>query len=145
MGYYTTYRLYAMRNNAKLNSEEIEPILDKLYDISRYGYDELSYGEAVFYDIKWYDHDLDMITLSMLYPDIRFELEGDGEEDNDEWECTYVNGRYHDRDAEWDTGEIADFDPACLIPYNQVRTEFLQHLIPEMEDDIASEQVVNIL
>ena len=145
MGYYTTYRLFAMRDNTKLDSTELEPILDKLLDISHYSFDELSCGEAVFYDIKWYDHDLDMITLSMLYPDIRFELAGDGEEEDDEWECTYINGRYHDRDADWDTGEIADFDPECLKPYYKVRTEFLQQLLPEMEDDIASEQVANIL
>ena len=135
MGYYTTYRLSAIKDNALLDLKELEPILDKLLEISHYSPDDISFGEAIFYDVKWYDHQIDMTTLSMLYPTLRFDLHGDGEEEDDEWEDTYINGRHHRRDAHWDTGSIDDFDPALLEPHHVVKLDFLKNLIPNMESD----------
>lgn len=42
---------------------------------------------------KWYRYNDDMIELSRLYPHIKFELHGAGEDDGDLWITYYVNGK----------------------------------------------------
>lgn len=69
-----------------------EVIYAKLKDISGY-----IFNDSYIYSAKWYDHDKDMLTLSLAYPDILFTLEGKGEESDDIWISYYQNGKtqYH--------------------------------------------------
>ena len=145
MGYYTTYRLSALRENFLLDDKEFKSIVEKLQEISRYYFDEVHDGEATLYDAKWYDHDVDMATLSMLFPNTRFDVYGVGEEEDDEWEITYINGRSHSRQADWDTGDIDEFDPTFLQPCRQLKVQFLSCLIPDMNADRLLEQITDIL
>ena len=42
---------------------------------------------------KWYNHDRDMLALSKKYPDIVFQLDGEGVEAGDVWRKWYKNGK----------------------------------------------------
>jgi len=70
---------------------------------SEYGFPEgfeekfLEVTQYDFYDgmfeRKWYDYQENMITLSKLYPDTLFEVDGDGEESGDVWKHYFKNGK----------------------------------------------------
>lgn len=107
MGYYTRHIL-TVRNihdneQFRLLSEEL-----KERDLIGYAFDYGNYDndrhEAIFYayeDVKWYDHDKDMIMIAEKFPNMYFELEGEGEEYGDLW-----REYYHDMDCEHCCGEI---------------------------------------
>lgn len=40
----------------------------------------------------WYDYEKDMLALSVKYPGCFFELDGDGEDDDDLWKAYFQNG-----------------------------------------------------
>ena len=44
-------------------------------------------------DAKWYQWDQDMAKLSLAYPDVIFELLGDGEETDDVWKALIYRGK----------------------------------------------------
>lgn len=44
-------------------------------------------------EMKWYDHDEDVLELSKQWPTILIMLEGYGEDDGDIWKCYYKNGK----------------------------------------------------
>jgi hypothetical protein len=54
------------------------------------GYDLESLLES---EKEWYHHGRDMEEISLLYPDVLFELEGNGEEWDDHWQARYLNGK----------------------------------------------------
>ena len=83
MGYYTMYNL---------STDE-----DEAYAKEKYG-DELGeftgYGAALFEDqIKWYEHEQDMRSFSKRYPDVLFQLDGKGENNDDVWTMWARNGK----------------------------------------------------
>ena len=136
MGYYTTFELRAERDERFIGWDEFERVLDELQRISHYVSDS-SGDSAIFYDIKWYDHHEDLATLSLLYPDITFHLHGDGEEDDDYWETTYLNGRCHHRYYDsWDE-YIPEYDPEKLLPCPEFKLQFLEQLMLIADDDLA--------
>lgn len=83
MGYDTTYTLSATQGHH--NQEEIE---EKLQEISGYSI-EFGWNDSC----KWYDHEQDMKTLSKIYPETTFLLEGEGEESGDIWQKYFKNGK----------------------------------------------------
>lgn len=78
MGYYTDYEVVALDGRA-----DWKHALAKIM-----GYDEPS----DLIGIKWYEHDDDMKTLSLVFPDVTFQLTGYGEETGDIWRAYYRNG-----------------------------------------------------
>jgi hypothetical protein len=50
-------------------------------------------GSGNLYNAKWYKHEDDMNTLSMMYPNHSFVLDGVGEEYPDVWKLYAKNGR----------------------------------------------------
>jgi len=42
---------------------------------------------------KWYDHDKDMLEMSLVYPDVTFILTGEGEDTPDFWQTKYKDGK----------------------------------------------------
>ena len=43
-------------------------------------------------EMKWYDCETDMLGISQQYPDIYFEIYGDGEDSDDFWVAYFYNG-----------------------------------------------------
>ena len=63
-------------------------------------------------DIKWYEHDSHMKELSEYFESTMFSLQGDGEEQGDEWIKYYKGGQsYEVRRPEWTP---PPFEPALL-------------------------------
>ncbi len=89
MGYYTNYELNFNTNNP----EEETKILNRIQEISGYTY-------LFSQEVKWYDHDKDMLQLSREFPDIVFTLDGEGEENGDIWKAYYHNGKFVKNRAE---------------------------------------------
>lgn len=87
MGYYTTYELDQVKN--PVDSEALEDYIreheEELYALEPDG----SSAEST----KWYEHDEDMFKLSAEFPNTVFKLHGVGEEQGDEWEKYYHNGK----------------------------------------------------
>jgi hypothetical protein len=93
MGYYTDYKLTATDFADKDEEEKFESDLKTKCGYT--GWDFSSTGtdfEMVLHEVKWYDHNDDMIALSKQYPHVLFELEGVGEEHGDMWRARYKNG-----------------------------------------------------
>ena len=123
MGYYTEYSLTARKVRNQTQFEEIHEELRKR-DLIGYAFDSGTYDdknhEAVFgcYDsAKWYEHSKDMIMIAEKFPNVYFELEGEGEEYGDFW-----REYYHDMDIEFCRGEIIFEQPKKvqwkdLIPF----------------------------
>jgi hypothetical protein len=44
-------------------------------------------------EAKWYNHEKDMVRLSLKFPDVVFELRGEGEENDDMWYKYFKNGK----------------------------------------------------
>lgn len=91
MGYYTTYHFNAInfKTMEDLDYEEMKSLceeLDKTYKLETYGDTDFS--------AKWYDHTEDMREFSKKYPDLLFELAGEGEDFGDIWKEYHHNGKY---------------------------------------------------
>lgn len=100
MGYETYYVLNAYgtsrNNNGKLVLCEIpkierEDLNNCINELGFYGNCEDWWSSGDTW--RWYDHDEDMIKVSKQFPDIMFELRGDGEESEDFWKTYYLNGK----------------------------------------------------
>lgn len=105
MGYYTDYDL-----EVQGSKEDIEKFDE---DIESYNIEFVSgYGkvqavlEGEFKEVKWYEHDGDMVTLSEKYPNLLFILNGVGEEFPDFWRKYYKNGKFVEV-----RGEVTFSDP----------------------------------
>ena len=105
MGYYTRYSLQV----SQLTDE-----LDKFLENHEHDYGENFYSDLMTGNvdtIKWYDHDKDMIALSLKFPDIVFTLKGEGEESGDIWLKYYKNGKMQEARA---MITFEKFDPSKL-------------------------------
>lgn len=92
MGYETYYSLTVDPYKHKPFTNEEKAVLESEIDLLNVFTGELAYG----YDteiIRWYDHDDDMCRLSAKFPDVLFELHGDGENSEDFWITYYLNGQ----------------------------------------------------
>lgn len=81
MGYYTKYDLTILNDD--------DYIMDSIIE---FGDLDLSYHLSD--RCKWYDHDTDIINLSLKHKDKVFRLEGRGEDDDDIWVKFYKNGEF---------------------------------------------------
>ena len=91
MGYYTDYTL-EIQADKMYDAGLMDNIKDALKEISGYtGWyyqnDALSLSE-----VKWYDHEQDMQTLSQRFPDVKFEVHCCGE-DGQQWMISALSGK----------------------------------------------------
>ena len=99
IGYYTYYTMNYYSDNPEYTTHEyMTKVAKRLEDICGYaiGPDEEDinpFGCLENEPIKWYDHDEDMLILSKQFPNIWFELYGDGEDSEDRWRTLYHNGK----------------------------------------------------
>lgn len=81
MGYYTRHELSII--NGRDQSVDYENELTEL----------TQYGRLFDDEIKWYNHEKDMIEFSKKHPNTLFMLYGEGEENIDIWKEYYKNGK----------------------------------------------------
>lgn len=82
MGYYTDF---------SLDSYHEDVIIPE--DVSDYCDDDFFSGRNLC-DLKWYEHVDDMLKVSLANPDVEFRTSGVGEENGDQWQCVFLNGKY---------------------------------------------------
>jgi len=80
MGYYTRH---------ELDSDDLTGVDHEANIEDMTGYSSLFDGETV----KWYSHIKDMRYYSKQFPDVTFELRGEGEESGDIWIEYHRNGK----------------------------------------------------
>lgn len=88
MGYYTDYEL-----KASYSGNDPDYIAKLEDEISRMNvFDGGDYKNDWYTNAKWYDYDSDMILLSSKFPEVLFELRGEGERSGDIWLNYYKAG-----------------------------------------------------
>lgn len=90
MGYYTKFEMNFTGNVAE------KDIIAALKEINPNYFDyDADHLDTLFEEeMKWYDATSDMIKLSERFPNVLFELSGEGEEHDDIWREYYHNGVY---------------------------------------------------
>ena len=83
MGYYTSFSI----SHIEGDFEEYKKMLAELADST--GFPKIT--EETLY-AKWYDCEKDCLAISKKYPDILFQVDGDGEESLDYWSARFKNG-----------------------------------------------------
>ena len=116
MGYTTSYTLFAHR---VADPEIAERIAESLRSCDVIGYalnEDYQFAEDgvefFSYDsVNWYDHEEDMRAISKEFPNIHFELHGEGEMNADIWTQHFLGGKSQFCRAEI---IIPPFDPEKL-------------------------------
>jgi hypothetical protein len=88
MGYYTNYKFTI--DDSKSSDFDIGIFAEKFEEITDYRFDT----NYLSLDGKWYECKEDMIKLSKLFPNVRFDLYGEGEENTDIWKAYFMNGEH---------------------------------------------------
>ena len=93
MGYYTNFDLTMIpEQNEEREIEIMRHVASKIYDKDT---DDIT-GDMIKWclsdEMKWYDHNYDMLEISKMFPDITFILYGEGEDHDDLWRAYYRNG-----------------------------------------------------
>lgn len=78
MGYYTTYDISA-------NSSKIQDAIENKSGDTFY--------EGLVSEVKWYSWHQDCLEISKSYADQLIVVEGDGEEQGDQWKAYFKNGK----------------------------------------------------
>ena len=99
MGYYT---IHAIRIVNKYNTRKnLKKLLKVIKIISGYSFEIrgstiTDFSNLDDFGCKWYECRHDMCAVSRLLPKLKIEVCGKGEEEGDEWSCTFENGFEHD-------------------------------------------------
>lgn len=106
MSYDTVYSLRII--NQDVDGMEIIAILREEYGDA---YDALEENGNSNNSCKWYDHEDDLCAFSKKFPEVIFELSGEGDEAGDVWKAYFQNGKMQRCQAEM---IIPPFDPEKL-------------------------------
>jgi len=114
MGYYTYYQVSWDKHSDESIDKAIEKKFNEITGIDKesFGWDydvwDTNDKYTLVFQAKWYPWQNDMVELSRAYPDIWFEVSGDGEESEDLWESRWKDGCYEFHMAEFPpfTGEM---------------------------------------
>ena len=89
MAYNTIYKLKIHKSDTNI-SEILSQVQKSDFDEMFCTLDEQGHTKD---SLKWYDHEDDLIKLSLLFPDIVFDLYGEGDESGDIWHKYFLNGK----------------------------------------------------
>lgn len=97
MGYMTDYEIEAGPFDDKEQAEFFEFKMGKqigyAFDGSvSIGPDNKYRFRATLNDVKWYSCQTDMTGVSLAFPYVTIDVEGDGEESDDQWKARFFNG-----------------------------------------------------
>lgn len=107
MGYYTRFDLEIQPNPNAEQEMEITLEIASFFGMREEVTIKTHYSEFLEQEMKWYEHDEDMLKLSKKFKDFLFTLGGEGEESGDIWTCYYKNGKKQHEKAKIVQG---DFD-----------------------------------
>lgn len=104
MGYTTFYKLSTVVGSVADEESFLRDFENSTgYDMNRY-----YGGDADWYtDGKWYEHEADMRSISMMHDGVVFKLEGWGEEPGDWWVKYFKGGKMYD-----DRPSMPEYDPS---------------------------------
>lgn len=105
MGYYTRFSL-------GVNADNEDQIIAEFRGECDYAEHCLTETGSTNEPGKWYNHDEDIRKFSKKYPDVLFEMRGEGEEAGDLWVLYAQNGKVHKSRAKV---IYEEFDPEKLI------------------------------
>lgn len=108
MGYYTDYELTANPGPGDTTPGTLAKAVAQIDG----GIFEQWHTDTWTCTAKWYSQEKDMYNLSKQFPDVMFELCGDGEDSDDKWREYWQNGSMQHCHM-----EIPPFDPAQMRPY----------------------------
>ena len=100
MGYYTYYQVSWSKHEDESIDEAIEKKFNEITGIDEetlgWDYDVWDAGDryTLVFHAKWYGWGDDICKLSETYPDITFEVSGDGEDSEDLWKSVWKKGCY---------------------------------------------------
>ncbi len=109
MGYFTNYEISANTEDGQVFNA-IRKLYEGLFKDSAHIYN--GHITAIGSDsVKWYDHHLDLTKLSEKYTDIKFVLEGVGEDQGDVWRKIFLGGKMKHLMAElvWPTEDTVEW------------------------------------
>lgn len=95
MGYYTHFHMeVADKRGHELDETTLKEVRDGFDAMLDYdgAFDEITECDIC---LKWYEHEQDMINFSIEFPNLRFVLDGEGEEPDDWWTAWFCNGKMH--------------------------------------------------
>lgn len=110
MGYLTDFKLHVRKTDGSIDH------LPKIDDLGGYGdwasssLDWPQPGVAHLNEVKWYEHEDDMIALSKDHPELVWVLDGEGEDQGDVWRKFFYRGNL------W-TWRLPSTEPPELNPY----------------------------
>jgi len=90
MGYQTTYTIKVANKDGRVDKMLLTKIMSDLEFISNCVWFKIFNGTIII-SAKWYKWKLHMKELSLKYPDLQFEVEGEGEENTDIWRAYFQN------------------------------------------------------
>lgn len=120
MGYYTYYTCYVIDEDS-YGKEKIKQAANRLAEIL---YGEKPSKEVQDFEficengeMKWYEYEDNMKKLSKEFPDMVFELSGNGEDEEDFWKEYFLNG-----ESCYCSGHI-EYDPPPFWAKNKMELE----------------------
>ncbi|PGO60572.1 hypothetical protein [Priestia megaterium] len=116
MGYCTNFYLEVEEGDLRIN-EILESLNEDEFEGLFWAVDEDGDTRD---ETKWYDHEEDMVRLSLKFPDVVFELRGEGEENDDMWYKYFKNGKIQKCYAKI---TYDDYDPAKLKTLEELENE----------------------
>jgi hypothetical protein len=88
MGYETNFELSIKSTNVDI-SDVLEVEIDNNEDMSW----AIEVTGETANSCTWYNHEADLRNLSLKYPELVFDLYGEGEENGDRWHKYFQNGK----------------------------------------------------
>jgi len=93
MGYNTTYDLKWDVSNSKTTWDEISSEIALRQEAETEFFYAVDESGRTTDECKWYGHEEEVAKFSKIYPDVLFELSGEGEESGDIWRKYFKNGK----------------------------------------------------
>jgi hypothetical protein len=93
MGYATTYSLKWDCKKSKTTWDEVSDEIRLRQDAGTDFFYAVDSEGCTTDSCKWYDHEKEVAQFSTIYPDVLFELSGEGEDSGDIWKKYFKNGK----------------------------------------------------
>lgn len=117
MGYNTTYQLRVIDKPVYIGNVDLTAFIDEFIPETQTGIMTLMVDTNGSYlqsdcEARWYQHEQDMLRLSASYPDLVFQLDGQGEDAEDRWRKYFKSGKFQSAKA---VITLEPYDPKKLL------------------------------